>query len=239
MHPTELITTLLQSFDAAKLEELSGASARFRREELDLSSLATSQVGRNLRGWGVVVPAFGQPTGAWLEGVMDGVVVQLRPGAIVRTPFQRLELRNLSGVSAGAFVLYVLTHPSTVLELGDSESGASDYDTYQATDNVTTNLPAADTDGVSLANSKGVRAIVKAQTANTIVSGLGVWWLLDPAVGTWAESGIQVDLARTTPREAVACPDEFTTVGRGRAFLELRSVVTTGGANLNVHLFAN
>jgi hypothetical protein len=66
-----------------------------------------------------------------------------------------------------------------------------------------------------------------------------LWWLFDDVAGVWAESSVTADLSRATARKAVALPDEFTTVGRGRAFLEIRSGVNSGASTFTVNLFAN
>lgn len=236
--PVETLQTFLRLLDQARAGEVQEETARFRRVDLELANLATPAP-YNARGWGLVFPVFGQATGAALVVSLDGVEVTIQPGAELRTPFQRMEVRRAgSSSSSGAVVLLVLTHPDSRANLGLPANAGSGEAQYSAAHNVTNNLPTSASQGVSLANARGVRAVVAA-VGSTITSGLGVWWLYDDLSQLWAESSIQVDLSRTTARQAVSLPDEFTTVGRGRAFLEVRSGINAGAVAFTVNLYAN
>lgn len=236
--PVETLQTFLRLLDQARAGEVQEETARLRRVDLELANLSTPAP-YNARGWGLVFPVFGQAAGASLVVDLDGVEVTIQPGAELRTPFQRMEVRRApKSAPAGAVTLLVLTHPDTRANLGLPAGGGADGAQYAAAHNVTNNLPTSATQGVSLAGARGVRAVVIA-IGSTITSGLGVWWLYDDLTGVWAESSIAVDLSRTTAREAVALPDEFTTVGRGRAFLEVRSGINPGVVAFTVNLYAN
>jgi hypothetical protein len=236
----ETMRALLELLEAAQLSVAQNTSVQFRRLDFDTSRYTTTApLVDNTKGFGLVFPAFGAPNGAVLTVVVDGVSVTMLPGSSFNTPFQRLEVYNTAGgVTAGVATLYILTQPTTRLSLGDLQSGYSaGAQRTGIAANITTDLPSLVTDGVPL-SGRGARAVVSAQVGQTITGGTGVWWLYDDLSGLWAESAVQVDLTRATARRAVACPDEFTTVGRGRAWLELRSVTVSGGT-LSVSLFTN
>lgn len=60
------------------------------------------------RGYGIIMPVFGQPAGASLRAKVDGVEFILQPGAKLLSPFQRCEIFNtLNGANVGAAQLYV------------------------------------------------------------------------------------------------------------------------------------
>ena len=236
----EVLRRFLELLNDAQASIAQHTSAQFRRLDIDLSRVTTTApLIDNTKGYGLVFPAFGAVSGAALTVVVDGIAVTMLPGSSIRTPFQRLEIFNTAlAASTGVCSLYVLSQPSTMLELGDLQSGSLYVSSRTGlTSNVTTDIPTLATDGVVLAG-RGARAVVAAQVGQTITSGTGVWWLYDDLAGLWAESVVQIDLSRTTARRAVACPDEFNTVGRGRAFLELRSVIVSAGT-LSVNLFTN
>lgn len=242
-HPMTLsdMQSLLMLVRQAEGERAQEASLQLRRIDIDLSALTSAPAVQNAKGWGLVFPAFGAPAGASLAVKVDGVELILQPGARLRSPFQRLEVRNApSGATLGVVTLYVLLEPSTELELGQLGGGSlQGSSAAQLEASAAGNVPTLASQGVSLGGGRGVRAVVVAASGQTITSGTGVWWLYDDLSGVWAESAIQIDLSRTTARRAVALPDEFVTVGRGRAYLECRSVVTSGAGGTTVNLYAN
>lgn len=199
----------------------------------------TTPYAQALRGYGLIMPSFGQPAGAALRVKVDGVEIDFQPGAKLLSPFQRCEVFNTaSGANAGSALLYVLDSPDADLELGALTGGNAQAASRTAAHNVTSDIPTLPTDGVLL-GGRGVRAIVSSPAASTITSGTGVWWLYDDITGIWAESPVQVDLARTTARRGVSTGDEFTTVARGRAFLEIRSGVNSAAGVFTVNTFGN
>lgn len=238
----EDLTALLRLVEQARYAIAQEHTAAISVMDVDLTvPTLTVPFVKALRGYGLVMPAFGQPAGASLDVRIDGVPVTFQPGAKVLTPFQRIEVFNtVSGANTGTARFYILTQPFADVQLGQLGSGNLQATAYAAVYNSTVTIPTLATDGVSLVNGHGVRAVVAAPAGQTITSGLGVWWLFDDITGLWAESLIQQDLARTTVRRAVAVPDEFVQVGRGRAYLEVRSLIHSGGAgNGTVSLFGN
>lgn len=239
----ERLKALMALLDQARFEYVQGQTLGVRQLQVDLSQVSTTAPKtENVRGYGVVMPMFNQAPGTYLTVAIDGVPIPMMPGARVMSPFQRIEVFNTSsGANAGLANLFIITRPDVWLDLGQLGDGS-----LQTAPNVSqaynsaANVPTTVLQGVPLTGGRGVRATVKANGADTITSGLGVWWLWDDVALAWAESPVQIDLSRPTARNFVATGDEFTTVSRGRAFLEVRSLVTSGGAgNCTVNMFAN
>lgn len=237
----EVMESFLASLEVAFDLRRGSQFNRVQRVDIDLSSITTTRpLPFNGSAYGIVVPTFNAPAGASVRAVVDGVEVILQPGAKLRTAFQRVEFFNTSqGANIGTLTVYLLLHPMADYFLGEGGAGNLQFATYTAPHNVTTEVPTLATQGVSLAGGKGARAAISAAGAATITSGTAVWWLYDDVQAKWAESSVTHDMARATARNAIAVPDEFVTVGRGRAFLEIRSGVNSGAGIFTVSLFAN
>lgn len=186
------------------------------------------------------MPAYAQPAGASLLVVVDGVPFPFQSGAKLKSPFQRIEVFNTSsGANSGSARFFVVTQPDCDVDFGALGDGNLQAASYTAAHNVTTNIPTLVTEGVSLANGKGARAVVSVGAGQTITSGTGVWWLYDDLTGLWAESVVQVDLFahHRAPRRLGA--RRIRDGGPRSRLSEVRGGINPGAAAFNVSLFAN
>lgn len=217
-----------------------GRGVGFHGFSVDLSVISTTLGVPAGKGWGVIFPAVGNAAGAQLTLSLDGQRVDVLPGTMLKTPFQRCEVfRGAASALTGLCKLLILDAPDVDLSLGQvGLAYLQDLGSYSPAYNSTANIPSLATDGVSLAGGKGVRAVVSAPSGATISTGTLVWWLYDDATGRWAESSAQP--AVVTGRRDMAVPDEFVLVGRGRAFLEVRSATHSAGSGaFSCRMFAN
>lgn len=251
----EQLAVFLRQLDQARTLRAQTLTAQFHPYFLDLSQAALingAKVPYNGSGYGLVMPVNGNPSGAAVTVHLDSQPLLMRPGDRAVTPFQRAEFSianptkalmppetsdEIGGATTGQALFYVYTSPDTQLDLGKRVNNPH-ANAYTALHNSLLNIPALTTDGVSLANGRGARGFVVAGAGKTLTSGDMVWWMYDENTATWGETGSVISIV-PNGRRNFPVPDEFTLVGRGRAFLEARSVITSDGSATTISLYGN
>lgn len=196
-------------------------------------------------GWAIVYSVQGSTPGGALDFDFDlgGQQLNVQPGAIMRSPFERFTIRRNSGsLQAGAIQLRIATEPDadydelyrgasggTLVNPTGTGSGPAGA-TTQTYNSAAGNIPTAATDGINLAGLRGVRAIVKVNGASTITPNVGalVWWQWSTADAAWGETDMQ-DVPSVT-RNIWVPNDKEIWVPEGRIYAEARSLTNSGGS---------
>lgn len=178
-----------------------------------------------------------------------GTFATLAPGARMRIPqgASSVTLTSVTGGPASGTARVVLLRTPNIdyTEVLTSAGGGSGVTpggsgatglgpggaTTQAV-GVTTNVPTAATDGVSLTGVSGLRVNVFQNGTNTVTGGTVVWWYYNPITARWSEGQTQQVLAPLIGRTEVVGDDLQSFVPYGRAFPELRNFTVSAGTTV-------
>jgi hypothetical protein len=201
---------------------------------LEETVMQLSEGARTIRGrrFSVTFCQRGSSVGAVLILRNVGSSITLRPGDVVEGEWTDAELKvdSTNGASSGQVTLKWGLSPGVVYrEPSNAGDGAlPNTGTAAAAYNVTTNTPAAVTDGVSLLGANGARVVVQAPAGQTIAGGTVRIWGYSSAAGDWALTPVEIDLPLGV--RTAELPDFTVGVGYDRFFPEVRSATHSGGA---------